>query len=181
MSDTLPPWPSALLREQLDGAADGVAARQRALRTAQDFDALEVEQVEQRAGQRGQVDVVDVQADARFQREVEVGLADAADVGDEAGAVGLRLRREEDVGRLRGDFVDAGLAARLEHVAGDRGDGERRFLQILAAELRGHDDFFELVCLLRLLRLLAPVAPATRRQPTSSVPAKWRAKGSGSA
>ena len=91
-----------LLREQLDGAADGVASRQRALRAAQDFDAIEIEQIEQRAGQRGQVDVVDVQADARFQREVEIGLADAADVGDEAGAVRLRLRREEDVGRLRG-------------------------------------------------------------------------------
>ena len=53
-----------LLGEHLDRAAFGVAARQRALRAAQDLDAVEVEQVEHRAGQLRIVDVVDVDADA---------------------------------------------------------------------------------------------------------------------
>ncbi len=52
------------LGEHLDRAAFGVAARQRALRAAQDLDPLEVEQVEHRAGQLRIVDVVDVDAHA---------------------------------------------------------------------------------------------------------------------
>ena len=122
------------------------------MRTPQDFDALQIEQIEQRSRQRGQVDVVDIQADTRLQREIEVGLADAPDVGDEARAVRLRLRGQEDAGCLCRHFVDAGLAARLQHVAGDGGDGQRRFLQVFAAELRRDGDFFELVGVGGLLR-----------------------------
>jgi hypothetical protein len=108
--------------------------------TAQDLDAVEVHQLEQRARQRRNEHVVDVDADARIERVVEVGLADAADVRDQAGAAVLRLRRERHVRRLRGDFGDVGLAARLEHLGVDRGDRDRRVLQVLLAELRGDGD-----------------------------------------
>ncbi len=66
-------------RELLHRAADRVLAGERALRAAQDFDAVEVEQVEQRGGQRRVVDVVDIESDAGSKRRVEVELADAAD------------------------------------------------------------------------------------------------------
>ena len=53
-----------LLGIQLDRAAFGVHARQRALRAAQDFDAIEVHQGEIGAGQIRVVHIVDVETDA---------------------------------------------------------------------------------------------------------------------
>jgi hypothetical protein len=128
-----------LAREQLDRAADRIAPRQRALRSAQHLDALQVSQVDQRARQRGVVHVVDVQADSGLEREIEIRLAHAADEGDESGAVLLALRRQRHVRGLGSDFVDAGLAALLEHVTRHRGDRDGGVLQVLAAELRGDD------------------------------------------
>ena len=52
------------LGEHLHRAADGVLARERALRPAQDFDTVEIEQVEQRAEGDASIDIVDVEADA---------------------------------------------------------------------------------------------------------------------
>jgi hypothetical protein len=135
----------------LDGAADRVAPRERALRAAQDFHPFDVHEVEQRAGQCRQVDVVDVDADARLDREVGIVLADAADVGDETRRVFLVLRGQRDVGRLAGNLGDVRLAAPLEHVAGDGGDGQRRVLQVLPAELRGDDHLLERIGLRGLL------------------------------
>ena len=69
-----------LLRDHIDGAADGVLAFQRALRAAQNFDPVQVEQIE--GGSQGgrEVHAVDIDTDARLaRREVEVALADAAD------------------------------------------------------------------------------------------------------
>ena len=61
-----------------DGAADGVLAVERALRSAQHFDARDVVDVEQRALRPGDVDVVDVEADAGIDAPQRIGLADAA-------------------------------------------------------------------------------------------------------
>ncbi len=69
-----------LLGVQLDGAADGILARQGALRAPQDLDPVEVDQVKGRAEQRRVVDVVDVHADAGLQRIAGVSLANATDV-----------------------------------------------------------------------------------------------------
>src|SRR5690606_3685470 len=52
-------------RDVAHGAADRVAAVQRALRAAQHFDALNVENVEHRRLRTGNVDVVDIEANAR--------------------------------------------------------------------------------------------------------------------
>jgi hypothetical protein len=120
--------------------APPMALRPAALRAAQHFDAVEVHQIEQRTGQRRDIDVIDIDADARFQCEVEVGLADAANEGDQARAILLALRGQRDVGGLRGDLFHAGLAARLQHFGIDRGDRQRRILKLLFAELRGDDD-----------------------------------------
>ena len=61
------------------------------------------------------------------------------------GAEGRALRRKHDVRRLRRDLVNAGLVAQLQHLGRDRGDRDRRVLQVLLAELRRDDDFFKLV------------------------------------
>ena len=99
------PSPLGLAAEQLDRAADRVLAGQRALRAAQDLHAVEVHQLEQRARQRGDVDVVDIDADARIERVVEVGLADAADERDEARAAVLRLRPQRTFGACVATWV----------------------------------------------------------------------------
>ena len=72
-----------LAREQLDGATDGVASGERSLRAAQNLDALEIQEIEHVARDRRVVDVVDVDADARLHRRVEVRLPYAADERDE--------------------------------------------------------------------------------------------------
>jgi hypothetical protein len=136
-----------LARVQLDRAADGVASGQRALRATQDLDTLEVEQVEHRAGQRGVVHVVHIDADAGLQRGVEIALADAADRGGDGGPEGRALRLEGDVRRLARQLCDVGLRAILEHARGDRRDRERGVLNVLFAELRGDDDLLDALTL----------------------------------
>ncbi len=126
---------------ELDRPAQRIAPGERALRPAQHFDAVEVHQVEQRAGQGGQIDIVDIHAHARFQGEVGVRLPDAADERDDAGAKILILRGQRHVGGLRRHFGNVGLPACGQHGAIHGSDGQRRILQLLIAELRRHDDF----------------------------------------
>src|SRR3546814_5575826 len=76
-TDTLFPY-TTLFR-----SADRVAAIERALRPAQDFDALDVVDVEHRGLGAVQIDVVEIDADALFEARDRVLLADAADAGAE--------------------------------------------------------------------------------------------------
>ena len=66
-----------------DRAADGVAAVKRALRAAQDFDPIDVVDVEHRRLRAVEVDVVEIDADAVFEAGDRILLADAADEGGE--------------------------------------------------------------------------------------------------
>ncbi len=128
-----------LLGVQLDRAADGVLAGQGALRTAENLHPVQVQEVEDRSGQRGIVDVVHVETDARLQRRVEVVLADAADRGAQRRTEGRALGLQGHVGGLVGHLLDAGLPALLQHLGVDRGDGDRRLLHVLRTELGGDD------------------------------------------
>ena len=65
--------------DHLHGSADSVLAEQRPLRPAEHLDPIDVEQFEHRARGSGQVDAVDVDADARILGDDEIGLTDAAD------------------------------------------------------------------------------------------------------
>ena len=65
----------------LHRAADGVAAVERALRTAQHFDALDVVDVEHRRLRAVEIDVVEIDADALLEARNRILLADAADEG----------------------------------------------------------------------------------------------------
>ena len=73
-------------RDELDRSANRVLAIERALGTAQDLDAVEVEQIELTAANPRQIDVIDIDADGGIECLQSVGLADAAD---------------KDVGRVR--------------------------------------------------------------------------------
>ena len=134
-----------LLGVQLDRTTDRVLAGQSALRAAQNFDTLEVQQVHDRAGQRGVINVIDIDADAGLECGVEVELTDTADRCAHGRAIGCALGLEGDVRCLVSDFTEVGLVARLQQITGDGGDGQRRGLHALLAELRRDDDFFQCI------------------------------------
>ena len=134
-----------LLGEQLDRTTDGVLAGQRALRAPQHFDAIQVEQVENRTGQRGVIHVIDIDADARLEGQVEVGLTDAADERDHRRTEGCTVLRQRDVGGLGSNLRDVSLVAGFEHRGVDSRDGDRGLLQVLCAELRGDNHFLQRV------------------------------------
>src|SRR6185369_972686 len=125
---------SRLVRHDRDRAARAIAAKQRALRAFQHFDALHV--VEQQQGPSGLagVDAICVDADRRIGADAEVADADAAQriarlrglfaADDEAGDIAVHLRQ---VGRRQ----------RLDLLLGDDLDRDRHILHFLRAALRG--------------------------------------------
>src|SRR5690606_15192541 len=87
-------------------AASDVAAEEQALRAAQDFDALEVEGVEEYARADTQIDPIDENADGRVDRGDRTVDAEAAD-------------REIRVARCRADAFERGVGNRIADT-GDR-------------------------------------------------------------
>src|ERR1700676_1756261 len=103
-----------------DGAANGVAPEQRALRTLQDFDAVDIEHGGVGAHTAREIHTVDVNAHAGIEIEREIILSDAADVGGQHG-VGPRewsAGIEVDVGSKIAQLVNAGDALFLERFSG---------------------------------------------------------------
>ncbi len=134
-----------LARHHADGTACRVLAEQRSLRTAQHFDALDVEQIEHGTGRAREHDVVHIDRHAGLEYRLEVGEADAANVGYEGRAVAGTERIDRDVGRELADVDDVRGVAQLQRLARDCRDGERGLLQEFLAEPGGDDDFFETV------------------------------------
>ncbi|MNQ44173.1 hypothetical protein D3C85_579200 [compost metagenome] len=123
----------------LDRAADGVAAIEGALRPAQDFQPLDVEDVQDRALRTGHINVVDIEADPRLEAPQRVLLADAA---DEAGQGRVGAARDLDRG-VRGLLLqggDVGGASLFQSLGADGGDGDRHVLQRLFTATGGDDD-----------------------------------------
>ncbi|MNM90247.1 hypothetical protein D3C81_1024970 [compost metagenome] len=126
-------------RDVLDRTADGVLAVQRALRTAQNFDARDVEHVQQRPLRAGNVDVVQVDAYAWVSAPGGVGLADAADVGRDR-AAGAARRVDGQVGHLSIQVADVLDVHLVQGFGGKGSDCNRHFLQGFLALARGHRD-----------------------------------------
>ena len=124
----------------LDHASRGVAAEQRALRSAQHFQLLHVEQ-----GEALQIDAFQnhiVQHDRHRLRggEVEVHIAQAADI--EARGVTTVRAFDLQAGHAARQRQDVGAAGRnlLQRLRAQGGDGERHVADVLAAALgRDHD------------------------------------------
>ena len=129
-----------LARDELDGAAGGIPAEQRALRAAQRLDAREVEHREAREVDRARVAVVLVDRDRRFLLVAVVVLRDAADVEHDLRArVGIHLEarhRPHDVRRVGDVEVRERLFAERRHRDAD-------VLQLLLAPLGRDDDLVE--------------------------------------
>ena len=125
---------------ELDDARRRVAAEERALRPAQHLDAVEVEDREALEDRVFEDDFVIDEADRLRGVEVEVGVAEAADIeARERTAVrafdveaGDAARERADVGARRGD--------RIQRIARQHADRDRHVLQAFLAALRGDDD-----------------------------------------
>jgi hypothetical protein len=135
-----------VLGNEVDGAADGVPPEQRALRPAQDLDLLQVGEVENLAASAGDIDAIDIEADAavRLHRAGVVAL-DAAKRQPRGGAVAVHRgaahyvevgHRAGEIGRVQDSGVRQG--GRTE-----RGHRHRDHLLIFAALLRRDDDLFQ--------------------------------------
>ncbi|MNE43756.1 hypothetical protein D3C80_1379480 [compost metagenome] len=126
------------LGDVFDRAADGVAAVKRALRPAQDFDALDVEDVQNRRLRTGDIDIIHIEADARLEAPQRVLLADAADEGDQ-GRVGAPRRLQRQAGRRTGQFGDVRRALLFQLLGRESRDGDRHVLQGFFATAGGDD------------------------------------------
>ncbi len=130
-----------LLGDVTHRATDRAASVQSALRSAIDFHPLEVQQVELRGHRRREVNVIDINADAGLEREVEIVLADAANECG-LGIAECRLRGPE-TGVRHGvsDIRRGDEAAQFDVVRRDGRDGYRGLLQTLLA-VAGRDHHF---------------------------------------
>ncbi len=123
----------------LDRAADGVLAVEGSLRAAQDLDPPDIVDIEQRALGTGDIDVIDIEADAGVHTPERIGLTDASDKrrhGRRLVATGV----DREVGRVRLELGDVGRGDIFEGVARDHRHRDRDLLQrLFAAARRDHD------------------------------------------
>ena len=157
---------AGLVRGQQHGAADRVAAKQGSLRAAQDLHVGDVAEFHGRAHRAAHVDIVDVHAHARIDRRRRIGLPDAANEHLRGGVVaGQRsIRMELEIRRHLVEIGGADDLLPLERVGTQRGDGDRRVLQVFGAAPCRDDDGFDGFGL-RLGLQPCPVASARRRCP----------------
>jgi hypothetical protein len=131
---------------ELDHAGGRVAAEQRALRTAGHFDLIQIEQREA-LEDRVLLDHAVVHQRHRLRGvEIEVGIAQAADVEAREGAAerGFDIEARQTA-RQQSDVVATG-GQHFELFAIDSGDRHRHVLDVLGTALRGHGDGIEFRC-----------------------------------
>ncbi len=123
------------------GAARGVLAEQRALRSAQHLDFLHIEGIEKLRLRARHDEIIDEHGHRRLVVNDDVGVADAAH-GKRGGIEAVDLVR----GEVRHEQGQIGDRPRRELRDDSRIDGGNRVggrLQVRLAPLRGDDDFFE--------------------------------------
>ena len=123
--------------------ADGVAAEQRALRAAQDFDAVGVGHLHQRAGVGGEIHAIEVHSHSGVERLFNVVQLHATD-GDGRRAVAQRGVDDEVGGQLGHTLNVAGIRL-LEGGGIQRGDRDGHLLHAFLALLRSDDNFSQQV------------------------------------
>ena len=129
---------------ELEHAGRRVAAEQRALRTAGHFDLVQIEQREALEDRVFLDHAVVHQRDRLGGVDVEVGVAEAADVEtrERAAERGFDVQAGQTAGE-QADVVAAG-GQHFEFLAVDGGDGHRHVLDVLHPALRGNGDGVQL-------------------------------------
>ena len=114
-------------------ATDRVTTKQRALRPAQHLHVVDVAQVHPGSDGGADVDIIDIQADARIYGRSRIGLADAADedLGRCVVSGERRVGSELQIGNDLRELVRLKYLALLECIAAHSRNGDRRLLQVL--------------------------------------------------
>ncbi len=127
------------------GAADGVAAEQRALGTAQHLQLLDVDDVQDGPHGAGDVDAIHVQTHAGLGGGQELLLTHPAQIDSRGvgGAAEAGVVFQGHAGHELGDLIQAGDAPVVERLTGVGGDGDGCVLQPLFPHAGGHHDLFQ--------------------------------------
>ena len=128
--------------DQANRAARGVLAVQRALRAAQDFDTLDIVELEQAALDSGQIDIVQVNSHGGIEALQRIGLTDATNERIDTGVGATPLHQVQVGNRALQGVQVIGLQFR-QLFSAECADGHRHFLEPLLATLGGHDDFLD--------------------------------------
>ncbi len=136
---------SRRLAVDIDRAAGGVAPIKRALRPAQHFGMIDIEEVIGELAGTAEIDAILIDADAALQPVADLGgAADAADRQDGLARIGLgqvQIRRH----LLQ---LSRGLdAQQVQRRAADHRDRHRHVLRVLGPQPGGHLDFLKTVCI----------------------------------
>ena len=134
---------SRLLADDVDGAADGVLAEQRALGPAQDLDALGLAEIRVGGKLLAHVNAVDIDIDVLLEPElsrIDLGIeATDRDIhGDFIDAVA-----ENEIGHQAGNVPEVDGARVGDVVAGNDRQGDGHVLHGLVATGGRNDDFFQ--------------------------------------
>ena len=120
-------------------AGRGVAPEQRALRTAQHFDPLDLAELGQANRGARAIDAVDEQRDRAFEPGVVADRSDAADPGGRSAGFGLGGGNEQR-GRDLLQLLDVARTGVFQLLGGDRADRKRNVGEGFVAASRGDDD-----------------------------------------
>jgi len=108
---------------------------------------IQIEQIHRSSREGALVDIVDVDADARIRGEDELVGFDAPHAYLGCRSVKTALRCNQGIRNHSAQILDIGQALLGKLVTRHGRDRKARVLQVLAAELRGDDDLFELALL----------------------------------
>jgi hypothetical protein len=125
------------LGDDVDGAADRVAAIERALRPAQDLDP-----VDEQGSLRGLAVRSGVEA-VRIDRDAGVGAQHIGQAADAAQAHPVGAGVERQAGRKGGEVLDRADAHDVPRRVGEGRNRDRNFLKAFLALLRGDHQFFD--------------------------------------
>jgi hypothetical protein len=127
---------------KLTAPPDGVTSVQRALRAAQNFDSLQIEDVEYRACALGDDHAVQVQTDFGLEGGNGFRVLEATN-GDGSASLARHIVHHH-VGCMVSQIEVAGDAQLRQCLFAEGGDGDCSFLQRRLTAFRSHDDLFQL-------------------------------------
>lgn len=130
--------------DDVDETARRVAAEERALRSLQNLDAADVEQLLHAGAARRLIDFIDVEGVRRFDVASEIVLRNAAD-RDETGNRRAAGRNELQTRRHRGKIGRVAQAKLEQAITAVRRNGDADILHVRSAASRGDDDFLDRV------------------------------------
>src|SRR5690606_27447334 len=139
--DTAFEFINGLIGDDAERAADGIAAEHSALRTAQDFYALDIVEIHHAGGGARHIDAIDINADSRIIADARLQILLTAQCDKYELRAGGGAGRNAEVWRRALNIGDVDDLFQFQPSRAGRSDCDRRRLQVLIAAARG-DHYF---------------------------------------